>query len=276
MGKLFKLFLLIAVIALSGCGEEPLTISKITVTPSPATVGINKSLRFAATAYSQNNRIVPVTFTWSVTTSLGTIDSSGMFYAGGSELSGSVTATAQGISGSATVSTTTKGSVSGTIRNSQGGVVSGIKVYLAASQTVSNISDATGKYTLSNITPGTWEIMAAENATYLSTSIEVFVATAEAASGNIMLFDRLSILSESFQGTPITSVTGIVGNNGSTTAKSVTVTYTFYDIDGSILSTAIGTAGDIPPLGKLTFSALLASPIDSFASDQRTVSAGSY
>jgi len=276
MGKLFKLFLIFSVIALSGCGEQTLTIFKIIVTPSPAMVGINKSLKFTATAYSQNNRIVPATFSWSVSSGLGTIDSSGKFYAGGSESSGSVTATAQGISGSATVSTTAKGSVSGTIRNSQGGVVSGIKVYLVASPTISNISDSTGKYTLNNITTGTQEVGTGENSTYLSTSIEVLVVTAEAANGDIFLIDRLSILSESFQGTPITSVTGTVGNNGPTTAKSVTVTYIFYDIDGSILSTAIGSAGDIPPQGTHSFSALLASPIDSFSSNQRTVSAGSY
>lgn len=276
MGKLFKLFLLISIIALSGCGEEPLTISKIIVTPSPATVGINKSLSFAATAYTQNNRIVSATFSWSVSSGIGTIDSTGKFYAGGSELSGSVTATTQGISGSAAVSTTTKGSVSGTIRNSQGGVVSGIKVYLAASPTVSTLSDSTGKYTLGNVSSGTWEVLTQENATYLLTSIEVFVATAEASSGDIILNNRLNILSESFLGVPITSITGTVGNSGSTTAKGVTVTYTFYDIDGSILTTAIGTAGDIPPQGSNMFSALLASPVDSFSSSQRTVSAGSY
>lgn len=275
MGRLFSLILLIAIITLSGCGEQPVTVSKIVVTPSPVSVGINKNLQFTATAYSSNNRIVPTAFSWSVSGGIGTIAPTGLFSAGALELSGSVIASAQGVSGSASVSTTTKGSISGIIKNSQGTAIKGITVYLNGLTGNSSISDSNGRYTLSSVPPGSWEVDTADTPTYVLTSINVSVTTAEASIGDIKLLDRFSV-SPNFVGTPITSVTGTVVNQGSTMAKTVTVFFTFYDIDGSILTTAVGSAGDIPAGGTGTFSAFLASPIDSFSNETHMVSAGSY
>ena len=253
-----------------------MSLTKIITTPSPATVGINKSLHFTATGYDASNKIVPAVFSWSVSGGIGTIDASGTFYAGSSESSGSVIASAQGVAGSASVSTTTKGSITGILSNGDGGVASGILVYLPAASTISSISDSRGRYTLSNVVPGTWEVDTGATATYVLTSIEAVVVTAESTTGNILLIGRFVVTSQSFVGTPITSVTGSIYNNGLTEAKNVTVSYVFYDTDGTVLSTALGTAGNIASGGTNVFSAFLSTPIDSFTSMQRIVSAGSY
>jgi len=191
-------------------------------------------------------------------------------------LTGGVIASAQGKSASASVKVTTKGSISGVVKNSDAVMVSGINVYLAAYPNLSSISDSSGRYAISDVPYGTWEVKTSQNVLYIATSQTIAVLTAESVSQNITIPYRFSIENESFNNSPITSVTGTVRNNGSTEAKSVTITYTFYDDTGGIIDVAIGYAGDIPAGGANAFSAIPTSSIDSYYSKTRTVSAGSF
>jgi hypothetical protein len=276
MGSLrFKTLGIILAITLIGCGQT-VNLTSISVSPSSATVGILKIQRFYATAYDQTGKIFPTAISWSVTGGIGTIDAQGIFYAGDSELTGGVVASAQGKSASASVKVTTKGSISGVIKNTDAVMVSGINVYLAAYPNLSSFSDSSGRYAINEVPYGTWEVKTSQNVLYTATSQTIAVLTAESLSLNITIPYRFSIENESFNGTPITSITGTVRNNGSTEAKSVTITYTFYDDTGGIIDVAIGYAGDIPAGGANAFSAIPSSSIDSYYSKTRTVSAGSF
>jgi len=251
-------------------------LASISVSPSSATVGILKSQRFYATAYDQNNKVYPATFSWSVTGGIGTIDASGIFYAGAAELSGSVIAAAQGVSGAASVNVTTKGSISGTIKNVDGAAVSGINVYLAAAPAQAGSSDTQGRYSIGNIPVGAWEVDTSGTAMYLMASQEAIVATAENTSVNMFIPYRFSVLNESGIDAPVTLITGTIRNNGSTTANSVTITYVFFDDTGGPAGGAQTAAVNISAGGTVNFAAIPSFPIDSYWSYTRTVSAASF
>lgn len=278
MANLFKGFgiLLIGILFMVGCGEDNRVLTSITVTPSPATVGVLKTQRFYATAYDQSGRELSTTFTWSVSSGLGTINADGLFSAGAAELSGKVTATSQGVSGSADVSVTTKGSITGTVRNMDAGVVSGIRVYLISDPGNSATTNSVGRYTLSGITPGSCEVKTGENATYFSASKEVTVATGETATADLTIPYRFTVESENGLAPPISLITGTIRNNGSTEAREVTILYSFFDEDGLIVGTARGSAGNILGFKTATFSAFPSIPIDSYATFQRVISAKSF
>ena len=80
----------------------PAALHHIVVTPSPVNVIVNGALQFTATGYdSYNNPITGLTFTW--TTNVGSVDSTGYFTAQATPLFGTVTATIASISGIANV-----------------------------------------------------------------------------------------------------------------------------------------------------------------------------
>ena len=263
------------VILLSGCGEMS-NLATISVSPSSATVGILKSQRFYATAYDQNNKIYSVAFSWSVSGGIGTIDASGLFYAGASESNGSVIATAQGISGRASVNVTTKGSISGAIKNVDGAAVSGINVYLAAAPAQAGSSDTSGRYSIGNVPAGMWEVDTSGTAIYLTASQEATVATAENTSVNMFIPYRFTVLNESGLDAPVALITGTIRNNGSTTANSVTITYVFFDDTGGVVGAALGTVGNISAGVSTPFTANPSDLIDTYSSYTRTVSAASF
>lgn len=238
-------FLILFVILLCGCGAQTGTKS-ITISPSTISIGINKTQQFYATAFDYNNKVVTKTFTWTAGSAIGTIDANGLFYAGINETSGSVTASVDGLTATATVTLTTKGSVTGRITNSQSERVSGLQVYISSIPTLSAFTDATGLYTISDVPYGTQEVTVKENVLYLLTTVEANITTGETATAGILLSDRIS-LSGSPAGDPL-SVSGHATNNGSTTAAGVTVIYTFTytDADGNT-ATAVGSqaVGDI-------------------------------
>jgi len=79
-------------------------LNRIDVTPATRTVPAGGTGQFAATGKDANGNAVPLsTVSWSAAGGLGSIDSNGLFTAGGSLGSGTVTATSGGFSGSATV-----------------------------------------------------------------------------------------------------------------------------------------------------------------------------
>ena len=79
-------------------------LNRIDVSPVSGAVPAGGTRQFAAAGVDANGNAVPLsTVSWSTGGGLGTIDSNGLFTAGGNLGSGSVTATSGGISGSTTV-----------------------------------------------------------------------------------------------------------------------------------------------------------------------------
>lgn len=277
MPKLSKLCIsfVIFVILLAGCGTDS-SLKTITVSPAISTIGINKSQRFYATAYDSQGNILTKTISWSVEGSIGTIDvSSGVFYAGTSTGTGYVKATADSITGASTVTITDKGSITGTIKNQEGNAVSNLTVFLTLLPSFSASTSSTGSYTISNIEYGTYEVKTLENIQYLSSTLEAYVATAETTTKNITLDHRLTIGNESLSGDPIT-VSGIVYNHGTTEAKSATVSYLFYDEEGTLASSGSTPLGNISVSSSEVFYLVPSPPISTYTSVTKTALATSY
>lgn len=78
-------------------------IHNIVIEPTSAGLIVDETQQFTATAYDAFDNPLSVSFTWSVTGSVGTVTSSGLFTAGRQAGSGSVIASADGASGSADV-----------------------------------------------------------------------------------------------------------------------------------------------------------------------------
>lgn len=158
LSAIIALFL---VLALTGCGDIEGEVSSVTVSPTSATVGISQGYSFSAVGKNSAGTIVTVSPTWSVAGGIGTISSNGFFTAVGTIGSGSVVATVSpasggSLTGSATVTLTDKGWLTGTIRDSNGGVDQYITVYLVEKPALQALSDTSGKYTISNIPAGTY------------------------------------------------------------------------------------------------------------------------
>lgn len=84
-------------------------LATITVTPNPDTLEVLTTQQFVAVGRDAGNNIVPITPTWSVTASGGSIDAAGLFTAGSTPgtFTNTVRATNGSIFGSATVVVTT-------------------------------------------------------------------------------------------------------------------------------------------------------------------------
>lgn len=91
---------------ITGLSTQP--IAKVTITPATVTLAPKSSAQFSATGYDNNNNIVPnIKFAWSVSpASLGTVTDNGYFNAGDGIGTGTVTAEAFGIRGTATITVT--------------------------------------------------------------------------------------------------------------------------------------------------------------------------
>jgi hypothetical protein len=80
----------------------PSSIASITVDPGAATVAVTETKTFTAIVRdSYGNRISGTTITWDVTSSLGTVDATGLFTAGTVARTGTITARSGSIQGSA-------------------------------------------------------------------------------------------------------------------------------------------------------------------------------
>ena len=77
---LFLLFLTF----LLGCGSDQV-ITKIDISPSSAYVALNATKQFYAYPYSSSTYLSGQAVTWAADSNIGTIDASGLFYAGRSE-----------------------------------------------------------------------------------------------------------------------------------------------------------------------------------------------
>ncbi|MFH2033371.1 MAG: carboxypeptidase-like regulatory domain-containing protein [Candidatus Margulisiibacteriota bacterium] len=272
-------FSLIAINFLGGCGDS-VQISSITVSPSSVTVGLSKTQQFTATAYDSSGRSFTTSVEWTVTGSIGSIDTSGLFTAGSSMASGTVVASASGVSGSATVSVTNEGSVSGTISSSAGEHVASISITITRSGTTSGfssttVSDTSGRYVFPSVPVGDYDVVTAATMHYLGSSAEVSVSVGETTTQNITLSDRFTVSSQSFIGTPIT-ISGTITNNGTGEATGVTAVYMFYDLDGLFEGSATANLGSISGLASKSFVVIPTPSVYSYSSYTRTISATGY
>ena len=89
------------------CGSTTPTLTSTTVTPTSASVPTGGTQQFSATALDQNSQPMnpQPSFTWSVS-GVGSISSSGLFSAGSSAGSSTVTASSGGVNGTASVTVT--------------------------------------------------------------------------------------------------------------------------------------------------------------------------
>jgi len=235
--------------SVGGCGSSG-TVARVTVSPSSATVGAQQSQQFFAAAYDSAGNSLARSFTWSVTGSVGTIDaSSGLFYAGTSFGSGSVSAAADNVSGSATISVANNGTLTGILSDADSNTIANLQVSLTAMPTFSATSNASGQYTIYNIPAGTYEVTTQATVTYLATTAEARIVVGSTRTANITVNPRLSFVSESINHDVATgnvsTVTGTLTNNGSTLALGVAVTFTFFDELGNVSATGTQTLGSL-------------------------------
>ena len=259
---------------LTGCGADSGVADRVAVSPATVLVGQLQKQQFYATVYNASNQVLTKAITWSVTGGIGTIDASGMLYAGSSLLSGTVVAQADSLSGSASVTVTDKGSLSGSITDRDGNIGSSIFVYLTVMPSLSATSDNSGRYAIANIPPGSYEVSTRENLTYITATKEVRVTAGLATIANLTLTPRLGVSESLTPGGTYISVSITVTNNGLTEVKGVTAIYIFYDEDGSLVGSESLNLGNIAAGSHVDRDFAVATV--TYARYTRTISATSY
>jgi hypothetical protein len=173
-------FLLAAFVLLIGCGES--SLFSIIINPNTSSVGVNQAQNFTALGRDGAGILIGISPTWSVTGNIGTVSTSGLFIAGNTAGVGTVAATANGITGSAIVTVTENGWISGRLTSSLGSV-SGIRIYLLELGTVDAFADINGFYTISSVPPGTYIVQTVATTVYQSSSQEVSVTRGQTRTG---------------------------------------------------------------------------------------------
>lgn len=268
--------ILLGFVFVAGCGVDENTFT-LTISPTTATIGINKTRQFYASAHDLQNNVIIKPITWSVSGDIGTINESGLFSASSSISNGTVTASSGNISASCAVTLTDKGTISGRVRNSSANNVPNLTITFTGPSSLTTSTDNLGNYSVSNASYGTYEVSTNETLLYLPTSAEVFVPTGESASLNMTLSDRLTLTGNP-TGDPII-VSGHVTNMGATTAKGVSVTYTFIytDTDGnSAIAVGSQIVGDISSGSTVPFNVTPAPSISTYLSVTSVAAATSF
>jgi len=184
MASLFKKwsFLALALVFLSSCGDIA-EVTSIEVSPSSATVGINKAYAFTAVGRNSAGFLVSIIPTWSTDAAIGSITSTGLFTASSVSSEGKVTATSGAISGTASVTITTNGWLTGNVTDTNGSLVVGTMVYLKENSTLYNgQTNNSGDYLISNIPPGTYEARIDANGRTQSSAVSAEVTIHEGAT----------------------------------------------------------------------------------------------
>lgn len=173
-------------VILSGCGDIDGILASLSISPSSSTIGINKTVAFSAVGKDSTGKIISsISPTWRADAAIGAISSSGLFTAASREATGYVSVSAEALSAQALITITTKGGLTGKVSSTSGNI-QGIKVFLNGTS-LNDFSDSTGKYTISNITAGTYEAKTLETSLYLSSSVEVTVGSGETVTQDFIL-----------------------------------------------------------------------------------------
>ena len=191
-GKLAIVFCLVIVswllvILANGCGDVTSEVTSISISPSTAKIGINKTALFQVIAKDNSGKIVLVTPTWSITGNIGTISSTGLLYASSLEGSGKVKAIANGLSAEASVTVTAKGWVVGLVLDEIGNKVQGLNVYLQGAG-LSDYTDSKGNYSISDVPAGDYMVYTSQTAVYKPSSQEVIVGSGETTRSDFVIY----------------------------------------------------------------------------------------
>ena len=194
--RLLIIFCLLLGVCLPGCGDLT-NIGSLLVSPATVTVGINQSQAFTALGRNSEGLLVNTSpVAWSVVGNIGKIKPvTGLFTAGSVEGTGFVTATSNGLAGSAEVTITLLGWLTGNVTDTNGGLVIGIRVYLKENPALGSETNSNGNYTISGIPAGTYEAdIDARNLT-------------EAGSYEVTIFQGQTTTQNFILSTPSTTVT---------------------------------------------------------------------
>lgn len=268
---------LLLLLFVCGCGSTGI-VARITVTPGSATLGALQTQQFFAAAYDSVGNALTRSFSWSVSGGVGTIDaSSGLFYAGTTFGSGSVSAVVDGVTGSATVSITNNGTLTGRLTDAAGNRIPNIRVSLISASALGATSDTDGLYAINNIPAGTYEVQTGGTAIYIAATAEVAVTTASTTTRNITLAPRFAIENYSETGDPLTII-GTLRNDGSTLALGITITIIFKAADGTPISSVSQALGNLAAGATRTFTLTPLPPLSpgAYATKTRTVSCASF
>ncbi|MBU1026499.1 MAG: carboxypeptidase-like regulatory domain-containing protein [Candidatus Margulisbacteria bacterium] len=174
------------IIFISGCGDVTGDLASLSISPVKVTVGVNKSQVFTVVGHDGVGMIIEVSPTWSVTGGIGTISSDGLFSAGSAAGSGTVVASYESMSATASVTITDKGWIIGRVLDSKGTIVPSMKVYLKNTALL-DFTDSSGYYSISNVPPGSYEAWTMQTEVYRPASQEVEVAAGGTDTANFTI-----------------------------------------------------------------------------------------
>jgi len=187
--------LLIGIYGMGGCGDIEGELESLIISPSSALVGIDRSETFRVIGKDGSGFMVEVKPTWNVTGGIGTIKANesdtsyATFKASSNTGEGYVIASYEQKSAKASVTVTDNGWLEGIVENSVYGRVQGIRVELKDAS-LFDFSDSDGRYSISNIPPGTYEARTRETDIYQVASQEVTIDRAEIEYWHIFLLTQ--------------------------------------------------------------------------------------
>jgi hypothetical protein len=179
----------ILVISPFGCGDLEGEIASLTISPTSATIGVSKTQLFTVRGEDEYGFIVDVDAIWSVSGNIGNVTSIGFFTAGSVEGTGYVTADYAGKTAIANVTVTEKGWLTGRIQSSlrEFGYIQGITVFLEEDPDLSGISDSDGRYSISDITAGSYTAQTEPTVDFKAASTEVTIERGDTTTWNVFL-----------------------------------------------------------------------------------------
>jgi len=179
---------LLLAICYTGCGDAPGSLTSISLSPTSATVGVNQSQTFTVYGHNSVGQIVTVTPTWSVSGGIGTLTTNGstcLLMAGASAGSGTVIASAEGLTATATVTITSNGWITGIVSSTTGQLLSGVQVLIQGTA-LETYSTSGGNYSISNVPAGTYHVYTSSSY-YYSASSEATLVAGESKIVNLVL-----------------------------------------------------------------------------------------
>jgi hypothetical protein len=112
-GQRARIALVVVAVALAGvftaaCSSstDVRTTTSLTISPTSASIPVNGTQQFTAVAKAANGKVLAVTPTWSVTSGAGSITQTGLFTAGATVGTSTVSVTCSGVTVSATITVT--------------------------------------------------------------------------------------------------------------------------------------------------------------------------
>ncbi|MBN3033223.1 MAG: carboxypeptidase regulatory-like domain-containing protein [Candidatus Saganbacteria bacterium] len=192
--RLLAVLCLLSVVLLPGCGDLSGEIGSIIVTPAPVTVGINRAQLFTALGRDSSGKLVNITPTWSVRGAIGTINAlTGLFTAASAEGTGTVEAASGDLTGTSAVTITVKGWLTGNVKDTNSGLVVGIRVYLKQLAVLGDETDSSGNYTISEIPAGTYEAAIDSRGSTAGGTAEVVILQGQTTTQNFTLYTPTTV-----------------------------------------------------------------------------------